>query len=133
MIGVVVVDDQAAVRLGLGMHLALELDITVIGEANHGEVALKLVEALSPDVMLMDVEMPHLDGIAATAALRERTPQSAVVMLSLHDDVAMRVRAAAAGARAFVAKHDLEDSLLAVIRRAAPCANDHAANQSNPT
>lgn len=119
MIRIVVVDDQETVRLGLHMRLALEADIEVVGEAGDGDTALALAERLAPDVVLMDVEMPRLDGIAATEALCQRVPQSIVVMLTLHDDVATRERAAAAGARAFVAKHDVEGALLAAIRQVA--------------
>src|SRR5438552_9865024 len=98
MIKLLLVDDQPIVRQGLRMRLMLEPDITVVGEASSGEQALVLVESLAPDIVLMDVEMPAMDGIAATAAMRTSTSQSAVVMLSIHDDVQTRARARAAGA-----------------------------------
>jgi DNA-binding NarL/FixJ family response regulator len=75
--------------------------------------------ALCPDVVLMDIAMPHGDGMTATAALRAAVPRCAVVMLSLHDDAQTQARARAAGAAAFVAKHDGETTLLAAIRQAA--------------
>ena len=67
MIRLVLVDDQAAVRQGLRMRLLLEPDIAVIGEANSGKEALALVQQLCPDVVLMDIEMPDMDGISAAA------------------------------------------------------------------
>jgi DNA-binding NarL/FixJ family response regulator len=90
-----------------------------VGEARDGEGAIALVARLRPDVVVMDVEMPHLDGIAATAALRQNLAPCAVVMLSLHDDAATRSRAHAAGVHAFVAKHAGDEALVAAIRQAA--------------
>ena len=119
MIRVLLVDDQAAVRRGLLMRLHLEPDIQVIGEASTGREALSLAQALSPDVVLMDVEMPDMDGIEATAALRQAVSASTVVILSIHDDAQTRRRAQAAGAVAFVEKRGATDSLLAAIRQAA--------------
>ncbi len=119
MIRLLLVDDQPAVRRGLGLRLHLEPDIQVVGEASNGREALSLAQALSPDVVLMDVEMPEMDGIEATVALRIADPQSAVVILSIHDDVETRKRAQAAGAVAFVEKRGATDSLLAAIRQAA--------------
>jgi NarL family two-component system response regulator YdfI len=116
-ISIVLVDDQATVRQGLRMRLTLEQDMEVVGEAESGEAALRLVRALSPDVVLMDVEMPGMDGIVATAALRATAPHVAVVILSLYDDARTRARAREAGAAAFVAKHQAKTALLATIRR----------------
>lgn len=113
------VDDQASVRQGLRMRLQLEPDIEVVGEAADGRV-LALVEELSPDVVLMDVAMPVMDGIAATAALGVAAPGVAVIVLSLRDDAETRERAEAAGAVGFVAKHEPEGVLVEGIRTAAP-------------
>ncbi len=76
------------------------------------------MQQLAPDVVLMDVEMPEMDGIAATAMMRASTPQSAVIMLSIHDDGATRARAHAAGAAAFVTKSGAIEVLVATIRQA---------------
>ena len=119
MIRVLLVDDQAVVRRGLGIRLQLEPDLQIVGEASTGSEALRLARALTPDVVLMDVEMPEMDGIAATAALRLADPQSAVVILSIHDDAQTRARALAAGATAFVEKRGATELLLAAIRLAA--------------
>ena len=78
-----------------------------------------MAQALSPDVVLMDIEMPEMDGIAATAAMSASVSTSAVVILSIHDDVQTRGRAQAAGAVAFVEKRGSTDNLLAAIRQAA--------------
>jgi len=122
MIKLLLVDDQPIVRRGLRMRLMLEPDITVVGEASSGEQALVLVDSLAPDIVLMDVEMPAMDGIAATAAMRASTSQSAVVMMSIHDDDHTRARARAAGAAAFVEKSGTLEVLLATIRQTAGLA-----------
>jgi DNA-binding NarL/FixJ family response regulator len=117
IIKLLLVDDQAIVRQGLRMRLLLEPDITVIGEASSGEQALELVVSLAPDIVLMDVEMPGMDGIITTAAIRAHSPQSEVVMTSIHDDVQTRARAQAAGAAAFVEKSGSLEVLLETIRQ----------------
>jgi DNA-binding NarL/FixJ family response regulator len=119
MIRVLLVDDQPAVRRGLKIRLHLEPDIQVVGETGSGQESLSLSQALAPDVVLMDVEMPEMDGIETTQALRALPSPSAVVILSIHDDVATRARAYAAGAVAFVGKGGTTDQLLAAIRNAA--------------
>ena len=119
MIRVLLVDDQSVVRRGLRVRFHLEPDLQVVGEASTGREALTLAQTLTPDVVLMDLQMPEMDGIEATAALRKVVPQSAVVILSIHDDAQTRGRAQAAGAVAFVEKHGATDSLLAVIRQVA--------------
>jgi DNA-binding NarL/FixJ family response regulator len=119
MIKLLLVDDQPTVRQGLRMRLTLEPDLTVVGEASTAEEALALVQSLAPDIVLMDVEMPGMDGIAATVAVRASARQSAVVILSIHDDALTRARAQAAGAVAFVEKRGKTEELLAAIRQAA--------------
>ena len=113
------VDDQPAVRRGLKMRFALEPDLEVAGEAGNVTEAISLARALRPDVVLMDVELSDTDGVAATEALHAAVPESAVVILTLRDDVATQERARAAGVAAFVAKHQTEETLLAAIRRVA--------------
>ena len=119
MIKLLLVDDQSIVRQGLRRRLLLEPDILVVGEASSGEEALELVQSLDPDIVLMDVEMPGMDGITATEAMRDSTPQSTVVMMSIHDDVRTRALALAAGAAAFVEKRGAVEVLLATIRQLA--------------
>ncbi|CAA9580097.1 MAG: Two-component transcriptional response regulator, LuxR family [uncultured Thermomicrobiales bacterium] len=118
MITVLLVDDQPTMRSGLRMRLELEPDMAVVGEAGDGAAALALARETRPDVIIMDLEMPIMDGFTATAAIRSAVPESAVVVHSLYDDAANQARARAAGAVAFIGKHRLEAPLLAAIRRA---------------
>jgi DNA-binding NarL/FixJ family response regulator len=119
MITILLVDDQSSVRQGLRMELALEPDSQVIGEAENGQEALELARRLQPDVILMDVKLPMMDGITTTEKLRMVAPGCAVVILSLYDDARTRERAQAAGAAAFVSKQEPSEALLAAIRQAA--------------
>ena len=118
-IRLLLVDDRPTIRMGLRIWLALEPNMEVVGEASDGAEAISLARALRPDVVLMDVEMPGMDGISATAALRSVVPHSVVVILTLYDDAATRTRAQEAGAAAFVANHRIEERLLTEIRRVA--------------
>ena len=119
MIKILLVDDQPAVRDGLRMRLELEPDLTIVGEACDGQEAVALAQALVPDVVVMDVEMPGLDGIEAARQLRVNIPSVTIVMLSIHCDATTQSRAREVGARAFVEKRAEIDVLLAEIRRAA--------------
>ena len=118
-IKVLLVDDQPNVRQGLRMRLALEPDISVIGEASDGVAALELAEKLRPDVIVMDIEMPRMDGITATQKLRALYPGMVVVILSMYGDAGTSARAKAAGVTALVEKRQGEQELLAAIRKAA--------------
>lgn len=110
------VDCQPCVRRGLRMRLALEEDLEVVGEAGDATGAIPLARALSPDVIVMDIEMPGVSGIGITERLRAVAPQSSVVIFTLRDDAATQEQARAAGAAAFVAKHRTEEALLTAIR-----------------
>ena len=118
-IRVLLVDDQPAIRQGLRLRMAAEADIAVVGEAGDGTAALDLARRLAPDVIVMDVAMPGVDGIDATRAIRATLPNSIVVVLTLHDDSITRELASQAGATAFVAKHEADRLLLDTIRDAA--------------
>jgi DNA-binding NarL/FixJ family response regulator len=119
MIRVLLVDDQTVVRRGLRVRFQLETDMQIVGEASTGSEALTLAQTLFPDVVLLDIEMPGMDGIEATATLRRVVPRSAVVILSIHADRQTRIRAQAAGAVAFVEKRGTTETLLIAIRQAA--------------
>ena len=121
MIRLLLVDDEPSVRCGLRMWFALQPDIAVVGEAGDGTEALEMAHQLRPDVVLMDVCMPGADGLTSTARLRADRPESAVVVLTLHDNGEARARARDAGAAALVGKHETADALLAAIRAAAGC------------
>ncbi len=98
------------------MRFALEPDLEVVGEACDATEAISLARALRPDVVLLDVELPGVSGIEAIEMLRTATPHSAVVIFTFRDDAATSARTRAAGAAAFVAKHQTEETLLAAIR-----------------
>ena len=127
MIRLLLVDDEAAVRRGLCMQLALEAEFVVVGEASDGESALALVQELKPDVVVMDIRMKGMDGIVATEQLRRKAPETPVLILSLQDDAATRARATAAGAQAFVGKHESCERLISTIRSLVPAPEGHAA------
>ncbi len=110
------VDDERPVRDGLRMRLGMEPDLLVVGEAGDAETAIREIPRAQPDVVLMDVYLPGIDGITATARLRDLCPNCAVVMLSMHDDNRTRERATLAGARAFVGKQDIDSALPGAIR-----------------
>lgn len=128
MIRILLADDQSNVRRGLRMRLDLEPGISVIGEAGDGESAVELARKLSPDVILMDVEMPKLDGISATELLLRELPRCSVVILTIHDDAATQERARNAGAAAFVSKHQIDAKLMEAIRSAQPSPDGRASD-----
>jgi DNA-binding NarL/FixJ family response regulator len=112
-----IVDDQPTVLDALRQYFAMEPDIEIVGEATDGEIAIALAKELQPDVVITDIKMPNLGGIAAIEAIRELAPTSKVIILSIYDNPDMRAQALSAGADEFVAKQDQPDELLAVVRR----------------
>lgn len=119
MIRVLLADDQALVRGALAALLDLEADLTVVGEAGSGEGAVALADELSPDVVLMDVEMPGMDGIAATALIRHTQPSVQVLMVTTFGRPGFLRRALAAGASGFVVKDTPARELADAVRRVA--------------
>jgi DNA-binding NarL/FixJ family response regulator len=117
-IRVLLVDDQPAIRQGLRLRLTTESDMSIVGEAEDGPAAIELVSAHVPDVVVLDISMPGMDGFETARRLRAIAP-SAIVMLSLHDDPGSRGRSMAAGATIFVAKHEADALLVDAIRRVA--------------
>jgi NarL family two-component system response regulator LiaR len=118
-IRVLVVDDHKVVRKGLHTFIAVNDDIELIGEAGNGEEAIEQVAALDPDVVLMDLKMPVMDGPTAIGRIRVDHPDVQVVALTSFDDESTAQRALEAGAIGFLFKDAEEDELISAIRLAA--------------
>ncbi len=118
-ITVVVADDQAAVREGLVLLLDLLDDVTVVGAAPDGEEALRLVAAHRPDVVLMDLRMPRLDGVSATARIRAEHPDTQVVVLTTYAEDADILAALGAGALGYLTKDAGRVQIAHAVRAAA--------------
>lgn len=119
MIRVLLVDDQRLVRAGLRMLCESAPDLEVVGEAEGGQQAVRFADRLLPDVVLMDLHMPGLDGIAATGRILAAHPSTRIVALTTFDDDDHLYPALAAGACGFLVKDAEPAELLAGIRRAA--------------
>lgn len=113
---ILIVDDEAPIRRGLTMRLQAEPDMLVVGEAGDGFVAIQSARALKPDVVLMDVRMPGLDGLSAGALILAQNPGISVLFLTMHDDERTRAEAFRIGAAAVVGKQMIEEELLTNIR-----------------
>jgi len=110
---VLIADDRLRSRSGLKALLALRPEIQLVGEAANGQEAVRLMEELRPDVVLMDVKMPVMDGLEATRIIKERWPGVKVIVLTIHTDY--RADALAAGADAFLVKGCPPEELLKAI------------------
>jgi DNA-binding NarL/FixJ family response regulator len=110
-IPVLIVDDHPVVRHGLQAILQTDRSLRVVGEAHDGQDALVKVEALGPRVVLMDVNMPNMDGLAATRKLKERFPRVAVVILTLYNNEQYIVEAVRAGAAGYLLKTASRDEI----------------------
>jgi len=119
MIRVLLVDDQQLVRAGLRMLCESDPGMQVVGEAADGGAAVRLADEHKPDVVLMDLRMPGVDGIAATARILAQRPATRVVVLTTFDDDDHLYPALAAGACGFLVKDAAPDELLDGVRRAA--------------
>lgn len=111
-IRVLIVDDQPLIRTGIAALLCRKADIDVVGQAGNGREALELVAALDPDIVLMDVMMPVMDGVEATRQLAARGPRPAVIMLTTFHDDERVLQSIAAGARGYLLK-DVDHRALA--------------------
>ncbi|MDF2508357.1 MAG: LuxR family transcriptional regulator [Microbacterium sp.] len=116
MIRVVLVDDQALFRAGIRMLVASQPDLEVVGEAGNGQEALEVVRATRPDVVLMDIRMPVMDGLTATAEILARPEPPRIVMLTTFDLDEAAARAIRQGASGFLLKDADPEFLLAAIR-----------------
>jgi DNA-binding NarL/FixJ family response regulator len=118
-IRVVIADDHPIVREGLAAMIGAQPDLEVVGEAANGRVALELVLASAPDVVLTDLRMPVLDGVALTAAVRRDAPEVRVLVLTTYDSDADIVRAVEAGATGYVLKDTPSAMLFDAVRATA--------------
>jgi DNA-binding NarL/FixJ family response regulator len=116
MIRVVLVDDQALFRAGIRMLVASQPDLEVVGEAGNGQEALEVVRTSRPDVVLMDIRMPVMDGLTATAEILTRPEPPRIVMLTTFDLDEAAARAIRQGASGFLLKDADPEFLLAAIR-----------------
>jgi DNA-binding NarL/FixJ family response regulator len=119
LVRVLIVDDHPVVRTGLRGMLEGQPSLEVIGEADDGEEAVKLVESLGPDVVLMDLRMPGMSGVTATARIKERIPDVHVLVLTTYDSGADILRAIEAGATGYLLKDAPREELFRAIRAAA--------------
>lgn len=116
MIRVLIVDDHELIRLGLEAVLVAQPDFELCGNASDGEAGVALAKATTPDVVVMDVAMPHMDGLAATKAIVNDCPASRVVVLSWAADDSAVSRALDAGASAYLVKETDWTDVVAAIR-----------------
>ena len=118
-IRVLVVDDHRVVREGVTRLLREQCHIEVVGEADNGQTAIEMAGQMRPDVVIMDINMPGMNGIEATRKIREQFPQVRIVGLSMHEEREIVALMKEAGAQAYVAKDRPLDELLLAIRSTA--------------
>ena len=126
-IRVMIVDDVSETRENVRKLLQFESDVDVVGVARTGKEAIQLSQDLNPDVVLMDINMPDMDGISATEAIRAKQPAVQVIILSVQGDQNYMRRAMLAGARDFLTKPPMGDELISAIRRAGAMAQTERA------
>jgi two-component system response regulator NreC len=115
-IRVLVADDHAIVRAGLRMLIKAEADLELVGEATGGFEAIEKVNSLKPDVLVLDLSMPDLDGIAVTRNLKYSDSGCAILILTVHEDDALLRESIKVGAAGYIIKHAAEDELISAIR-----------------
>jgi DNA-binding NarL/FixJ family response regulator len=115
-IRIVLVDDHKIFREGVKRVIEMEQEFEVVGEGSDGEEALTIVQKYQPDVVLMDINMPHMNGVEATEKILRYSPQSKIVILSIHDDEAYVYRTLQSGANGYLLKEMDVDALSEAIR-----------------
>jgi DNA-binding NarL/FixJ family response regulator len=113
---IILADDHTVVRKGLRLLLESEPEFTVIADAADGRAAVALAEQHAPDVVVMDVAMPTLNGIEAARQIRAKLPRTAVVFLSMHSDESYVLKALKAGARGYLLKDSAEHDLIQAVK-----------------
>ena len=116
MTSILIADDHAIVRTGLRALLRSEAGLQLIGEATGGYEAIELVGKTRPDILILDLSMPDLDGIAVTRQLKPEYPDLRILILTVHEDEAMLREAIRAGASGYIVKHAAEAELIAAIK-----------------
>lgn len=116
---IVLADDHTIVRHGLRVLLERQPDFAVVGEASNGREAIEIAQQQSPEIVLMDVAMPIMNGIEAAARITSALPKTAVVILSMHADESYILRALKAGARGYLLKDSAESDLIQAVRAVA--------------
>jgi DNA-binding NarL/FixJ family response regulator len=112
---ILLADDHVVMRSGLRLLLERQPNLQVVGEAADGQEAVRLAASEQPEVVIMDIAMPHLNGVEATRQIVMRNPETAVVILSMHSDESYVLRSLKAGARAYLLKDSAEADLIAAI------------------
>jgi len=115
-IRILLADDHTVMRAGLRLLLQREPGFTVVGEAEDGRRTVELADAEKPDVVVMDIAMPRLNGIEATRQIVSKRPGVSVVILSMHSDESYVIRALKAGAKAYLLKDSAEADLIRAVR-----------------
>lgn len=118
MVSIIIADDQLIVREGLKMVLSLQADAKVIGEAANGQELLRLLADYSPDVILMDIKMPLMNGIEATKAVKEGYPGIKVIILTTFNDREFILAGLKHGADGYILKDSASEDIMAAIRSA---------------
>lgn len=113
---ILIVDDKAQVRQDLNTVLSLSNDIEILGEAANGQEAIHLVDILQPDVVLLDLEMPVMDGYEATCQIKAHSPSCRVIVLTIHDYPVAKQKALQFGADTFIVKGTPIEKLIEAIR-----------------
>ncbi|WP_126428743.1 response regulator [Brevibacillus marinus] len=115
-ISIVLIDDHKLFREGIKRILEMEPDMSVVGEGSDGSDALRLAQRYNPDVILMDINMPNMNGVAATESVLEASPQSRIIILSIHDDEGYVYRTLRSGASGYLLKEMEADDLVEAVR-----------------